>query len=1254
MTTVPLFSITLTEAFELRVNHNNLGGFTITTMTSGEQNAMITYTSTGSVANGPTNVGCCIGIGSQSNLNVASLSNNYVVVVFQGDHISDNVFVGRWEQTSLTSPISSDNRANPVQGSTTKPSVAAFRDGRSFVVTYLGENGAKVVSRRYFERESWVSNLEPGLTHAAGKTCITSQLVVTAFKTTDGTSSIKIKMTRHDDGSVTSITPITGEIVINAISVTATPSGGFILAYQLTSGLEFRLYSVDGVMLAAETSPVAPGAISWSRIEMETDLNSNYFFVAYNVGNNVHVECHDINSLIYERSIVNEIATGTPDKVMISCHGQFLTFAMLDFSDIKAQTFYISTGSPVTMLTFLHSTMQYFSLSCEHSVCAIARFEFDGSQIDISEYDVTTWMSIGTDVISPATAANLMIHRSDTINYVYYTKNIGGDQLYSYLSTSDTVTGWQQPGGVNQFSLTATPYVVGKVFITYTSTIQDGYGSSVFMYVDDAPFAAQMTLSPPTTLTPLTPVPDSIGLHVNTVTRFDQKLPRIADLGDGGFVIVWESRLITSGSSIVAQLYLSDGTTSGGEITLALSGGSEKYEYPDVAPHKDGGFVLCYQSYRRQGTQILVQVFDPSASPVSAVLTANPSITHPYDSVPRVSSSLTTGEYTVVWHSFTTTYNIYRSTFSSSHVLTTTEEMVNSYTTSQQYHPDIAYLYMLEPGTSEGFVITWQSEGEDGSHGGIYASFEGGAPFPVNTETDKAQRSPSIAAHTRGGFVIVWHSFALGSEGIFFQQYNADGTVKGSETQVHTSASTKAVRASVATLAAGSFAVTWTSEYAALDDHGMGIFIQKFNADGTMSGSEELVNTYTSFDQRRSCISRFNLNGFVIAWQGDKEDGSGLGIITNIIQPTAQPIDEFLVNVGHQSSTQRNPHVAAIASGFVVVWESYGQDGDGWGVYYQEYTNDAFPVGTAVSIPDTTTGDQTDPRVASVGDYGFLIIWQSGGESYLAHFKPNGVKVGELQVYSAGVSPDVVGWADGTFAVVAVEDGQLRLRVKKGFVDGASLQMTTFCDAIVADFIKQPRIAGWDTKTTTAYVVSYVHTNNDAGTVYVTGCDDSNVNQGTIVISTEGSNPDITTLGTDGFAVGFEKRNLLTPATSYFQRGIKGISLVGVGVKVNSGGMGDSGITVVGYSDSSVLASYHHLGVDGPSSSVGSKKYDSSDLVVDSSEQLNEYKVRGSQFGASSALIRGGSTIITVWTSDGIDSDGYGIAAKIYSDYEGT
>src|SRR2546423_1494815 len=98
--------------------------------------------------------------------------------------------------------------------------------------------------------------------------------------------------------------------------------------------------------------------------------------------------------------------------------------------------------------------------------------------------------------------------------------------------------------------------------------------------------------------------------------------------------------------------------------------------------------------------------------------------------------------------------------------------------------------------------------------------------------------------------------------------------------------------------------------------------------------------------------------------------------------PSVVPVGgEFRVN-SYTTSVQRSGKAAFDAAGdFVVVWQSSGQDGDGYGIYAQRYSSAGVPQGGEFRANTSTTGHQAGPAVAMDAAGDFVIAWNSIGQA---------------------------------------------------------------------------------------------------------------------------------------------------------------------------------------------------------------------------------------------------------------------------------
>ncbi len=250
----------------------------------------------------------------------------------------------------------------------------------------------------------------------------------------------------------------------------------------------------------------------------------------------------------------------------------------------------------------------------------------------------------------------------------------------------------------------------------------------------------------------------------------------------------------------------------------------------------------------------------------------------------------------------------------------------------------------------------------------------------VNTYTANHQDSPSLAALADGGWIAVWTSSGQdgSSLGVFAQRYDADGNAAGGEFQVNTFTANSQREPQVAALEDGGYVVTWRS---AGDGSSDGIFSQRYDAAGNAAGGELQVNTYTAGSQDSGAVAGLAGGGHVVVWRSANQDGSGGGVYAQAYDAGGNALGgEVLVN-SETAGDQDEPAVAALLDGgYVVTWTSDGEDGDGNGVYGQRFDASGAAVGAEFRVNTYTAGAQDDPAIAALEDGGFVVAWRSYGQ----------------------------------------------------------------------------------------------------------------------------------------------------------------------------------------------------------------------------------------------------------------------------------
>jgi hypothetical protein len=297
---------------------------------------------------------------------------------------------------------------------------------------------------------------------------------------------------------------------------------------------------------------------------------------------------------------------------------------------------------------------------------------------------------------------------------------------------------------------------------------------------------------------------------------------------------------------------------------------------------------------------------------------------------------------------------------------------VNNHSSTTQNEPSVARL------NDGGFVVVWQGGG-DGDGAGIFGQrFDGaanrvGTEFPVNTRVRKNQTRPSVAAWGSSGFVVVWESFDHEGAGVFGQLFGDDGNRTGNEFRVNSTKPGDQSAPAVAALSTGGFVVVWHSD--GQDGSGYGVYGRRHDASGKRIGKEFRVNTTTEGNQMHPAVAPWGAGGFVVVWQSEGQDGDENGIYGQRYRATGRAGKEFQANTS-TIYDQSMPAVAALGDGgFVVVWQGFGEIAN-YDIYGQRFAASGKRFKTQFRANDNTFVQQK-PTVASFGSEGFVVFWES-------------------------------------------------------------------------------------------------------------------------------------------------------------------------------------------------------------------------------------------------------------------------------------
>jgi hypothetical protein len=308
---------------------------------------------------------------------------------------------------------------------------------------------------------------------------------------------------------------------------------------------------------------------------------------------------------------------------------------------------------------------------------------------------------------------------------------------------------------------------------------------------------------------------------------------------------------------------------------------------------------------------------------------------------------------------------------------------VNTTTAGDQYAPAIANL-------NDGFVVVWQSFQPDYATGvpvtDIFlqrytnAGQPVGGEVRVNSMSINEQVEPTVAATADGGFVVAWSSMQESSAsgydyGVYLQRYDAQGSALGTQAQVNTHTAFDQEHPSITALTGGGFVVTWWSD---AQDGAAGIYSRIYGANGSALGGETLVNTSSTGPQSAPVTTGLADGGYVIAWDGT----SGIH---------AQRFDSHGAAVTAESRVDSSgagaiakPAISGLADGgYVVAWQSVANGGDSLDIHSQRYAANGSAVGGETLVNHDVAGLQTAPTFTSLDDGGYVVAWTtSDGTMY--------------------------------------------------------------------------------------------------------------------------------------------------------------------------------------------------------------------------------------------------------------------------------
>ncbi len=383
---------------------------------------------------------------------------------------------------------------------------------------------------------------------------------------------------------------------------------------------------------------------------------------------------------------------------------------------------------------------------------------------------------------------------------------------------------------------------------------------------------------------------------------------------------------------------------------------------------------------------------------------------------------------------------------------------------------------------------------------------------------------------------------------------------------------------------------------------------------GVPAGSEFQVNTYTAGNQQGAKVASDTAGDYVVVWQSQGQDGDGYGIYAQLYNAAGVTQgSEFQVNT-YTAGNQLNPSVAMDANGdFVVAWETYGYHGSGFGIYAQQYNSSgagAVPYGSQFQVNTSTTGIMQNPSVAidSAGD--FVIAWQNYADDGSGEYDIY------AQQYTALGTPNGSQLQVNTYTTVAQMS--------------PSVAMDSAGDLVVV-------WQGYGAEGYGIYAQQYSGGTTSGGEFNVSGPTTAQQLAPSVAMDSAGDFVVAWTgYGADGSDYGIF-------AQQYKVNG----GIVGYQFPVNTFTAGNQQNASVSMDAAgSFVVTWESYGQDGSGYDVYAQRYNVAGIPQGSEFQINAFTA-GNQQNPSVAMDSEGDVVVA-WSSSGQDGDGYGVYANRY------
>ncbi len=305
----------------------------------------------------------------------------------------------------------------------------------------------------------------------------------------------------------------------------------------------------------------------------------------------------------------------------------------------------------------------------------------------------------------------------------------------------------------------------------------------------------------------------------------------------------------------------------------------------------------------------------------------------------------------------------------------------NTYTASMQGSPAVA------AGDDGSVWIVWNSFGQDGAGWGIVArrfeqTLASASPeIGVNTTRDGDQSAPAVAVNAAGDALVVWTSqVGPGRTRVFGRLLDCSGQPKGAEFRVGSTdddhrdgLATVTFLPDPSGVAAGRFLVAWARTNAG--GNSLGIFAQQFDSDGSVLGSELVLNDQDARQHIEPAVAADARGRFAVAWMSSDE--AGYSVRARWFDEQARPLGPSLPVAGPAPGYKSGASLAMSPDGRALIcYNSFSGDELRDDVYAAIYDGS----GTRLGSPFRVNRHAQEQQALSVASGARHVAWGARGE----------------------------------------------------------------------------------------------------------------------------------------------------------------------------------------------------------------------------------------------------------------------------------